>query len=168
MRGCYPSSQRHNFPNTRSMRRSIKSMPFTKCQIVLVCAVICNCIILFYVSHVQNINGEWLEQSRLAAIKNKIAFRGENKASQFESEVTIVFLEFEVFENDIGRTARSFREYFPNIHIVIISRRRPYPPLDLPNGENSAGCTRSIPGSKAVIWKTRELYYHTIRYVCAR
>lgn len=135
MRGCYPSSQRHNFPNTRSMRRSIKSMPFTKCQIVLVCAVICNCIILFYVSHVQNINGEWLEHSRLAAIKNKVAFRGGNRASLFENEVTIVFLEFELFENDIDRTARSFREYFPNIHIVIISRRRPYPPLDLPHGK---------------------------------
>lgn len=114
-------------------------MSITKCQIVLVCAIICNCLILFYVSHVQNINGEWFERGQSAAIRKKIIFGKTNHASeaskQFESEVTIVFLEFEEFENDLGRTIRSILHQFPNIHIVVISRRRPYPRLDLPNGK---------------------------------
>ena len=116
-----------------------RSMPITKCQVVLVCAIICNCLILFYVSHVQNINGEWFEQSRLAAIKQKIAFGKTKNAAkpsrQFESEVTVVFLEFEEFENDLPRTIRSILDHFPNIHVVVISRKRPYPPLELPNGK---------------------------------
>lgn len=114
-------------------------MSITKCQVLLVCAIICNCLILFYISHVQNISGEWLEQSRLDAIKKKIAIgKSKNAAEtsrQFENEVTIVFLEFEEFENDLGRTIRSILDHFPSIHVVIISQRRPYPPLDLPNGK---------------------------------
>ena len=114
-------------------------MSITKCQVLLVCAIICNCLILFYISHVQNISGEWLEQGRLEAIKKKIAIgKSKNAAEtsrQFENEVTIVFLEFEEFENDLGRTIRSILDHFSSIHVVIISQRRPYPPLDLTNGK---------------------------------
>ena len=81
-----------------------RSMPITKCQVVLVCAIICNCLILFYVSHVHNINGEWFEQSRLAAIKQKIAFGKTKNAAkpsrQFESEVTVVFSGMENIDVD--------------------------------------------------------------------
>lgn len=94
MHGIFTKTRRHNF-------KKIHSMSITKCQVVLVCAIICNCLILFYVSHVQNINGEWFEQGRLAAIKKKIDFREPNSVTdasrQFESEVTVVFLEFEEF-----------------------------------------------------------------------
>lgn len=133
MHGIFTKTRRHNF-------KKIHSMSITKCQVVLVCAIICNCLILFYVSHVQNINGEWFEQGRLAAIKKKIDFREPNSVTdasrQFESEVTVVFLEFEEFENDLIRTIRSILDHFSNIHIVVISQRRPYPPLDLPaNGK---------------------------------
>lgn len=132
MPDIYTDSQRHNFRKIRSIERSMPRI--TKCQVLLVCAIVCNCIVLFYISHVQNINGEWLEQSRLKAIRDKISFRG-NRGTEFENQVTIVFLEFEEFENDISRTIRSVLDYFPNVHIVIISRKRPYPPLDLPNGK---------------------------------
>lgn len=132
MHAIFTKTQRHN-------SKKILSMSITKCQVLLVCAIICNCLILFYISHVQNISGEWLEQSRLDTIKKKIAIgKSKNAAEtgrQFENEVTIVFLEFEEFENDLGRTIRSILDHFPSIHVVIISQRRPYPPLDLPNGK---------------------------------
>ena len=132
MHAIFTKTQRHN-------SKKILSMSITKCQVLLVCAIICNCLILFYISHVQNISGEWLEQSRLDTIKKKIAIGKSNNAAetgrQFENEVTIVFLEFEEFENDLGRTIRSILDHFPSIHVVIISQRRPYPPLDLTNGK---------------------------------
>lgn len=129
------------FAETRQHKfQKLRFMSITKCQIVLVCALICNCLILFYVSHVHNINGEWLQQSHFVTIKKKIGFGKSNSSAvdsskQFESEVTIVFLEFEEFENDIRQTIRSILDQFPNIHIVVVSQKRPYPPLDLPRGK---------------------------------
>lgn len=134
MRSIDSNSQGQKLTTIRT-RAIERSMPrINKCQVLLVCAIACNCVILFYISHVQNTNGEWLEQSKLKAIREKISFLG-NKATQFENEVTIVLLEFENFENDISRTIRSILEYFPNVHIVLISLKRPYPPLDIPNGK---------------------------------
>lgn len=86
-------------------------MPISKCQIVLVCAIIFNCLILFYVSHVHNINGSWLRHKQDAEFKKRIDDGKLNASAdsrhEFEKDVTIVFLEFEEFENDVGRTISS-------------------------------------------------------------
>lgn len=128
----FAKTRRHKF-------RSFSLMPISKCQIVLVCAIIFNCLILFYVSHVHNINGSWLRHKQDAEFKKRIDDGKLNASAdsrhEFEKDVTIVFLEFEEFENDVGRTISSIFSQFPNIHIVVISQRRPYPPLDLPAGK---------------------------------
>ena len=49
-------------------------------------------------------------------------------------EVTIVILEFEEFENDLPRTIQSILDVLPKIHVLVVSQRRPYPPVHFPKG----------------------------------
>lgn len=47
------------------------------------------------------------------------------------SWMSIVIREFELHDNDITQTVKSFINIFPNIHIYIICDALPYPPLEL-------------------------------------
>lgn len=43
--------------------------------------------------------------------------------------VTVVFRQFEDFENDVADSVQSFVSWYPNMPIVVISERPPYPPF---------------------------------------
>ena len=112
-------------------------MSLSKCQIALVCGILCNCLILFYVSHVQDIYSGWADQSRFSLIKSKLGIEANSSKKSnklFENEVTVLLLEFEEFENHLPHTVQSILHFFPNIHVVVISQRRPYPPVEFPKG----------------------------------
>lgn len=46
-----------------------------------------------------------------------------------QHSITIIFREFEHFENDVPNTIRSITSTYPNINILVISNGPPYPPL---------------------------------------
>ena len=46
-----------------------------------------------------------------------------------QHSVTVIFREFENFENDVPNTVRSITSTYPNISILIVSNSPPYPPL---------------------------------------
>ena len=116
-------------------------MPPRRCHGVLILAILCNCVVLFYLVHTQND----IERAERITVENRDAPRDNfnnpaiNYASQnpvvsaFEGEVTIIIIEFEMFENDLSETVQSILKIFPLIRIVVVSQQRPYPPLDLPN-----------------------------------
>lgn len=45
--------------------------------------------------------------------------------------VTVIIREFELYENDITLTVKSFLNIFPNIQVLVLSNGLPYPPLEL-------------------------------------
>ena len=98
----------------------------TRCHVFLLFAILCNCLVLLYISHVHI--GNTKEDSR-ANEREKGRFE---QYSELESQVTVVILEFEEFENDLPPTIQSIVAVLPRIQIVVISRRRPYPPVDFP------------------------------------
>lgn len=117
-------------------------MPITRFQLLLVCAIVCNCAVLFYISHVQSTDEALSPHTRgqLAKLSHAVESRSYSKGSSdyfhdvktFQNEVTVVIMEFEDYENDIPRCVQSVLDVFPKINIVVLSNRRPYPPLDLP------------------------------------
>jgi len=127
-------------------------MPITKFQLLLVCAILCNCAVLFYISHVQSTvedpNGHTqLQHHKVAITQDESIARDSSyfhNVRTFESEVTVVIMEFEDFENDIPRSIQSIVDVFPKISIVLLSTHRPYPPLDLPN-ENVQLVIQQVP-----------------------
>lgn len=106
---------------------------------ILTLAILCNCVVLFYLVHKQNdieVRESGPQRNELQRNLNNLAisYASQNPVvSAFEGEVTIVIIEFEMFENDIPGTVRSILKVFPLIRIIIVSHKRPYPPLDLPN-----------------------------------
>lgn len=46
-----------------------------------------------------------------------------------QDSVTVIFREFENFENDVPNTIRSITSTYPNISILVVSNGLPYPPL---------------------------------------
>ena len=81
-------------------------MSIPKCHLILVCAILCNCFVLFYISHVQSNFGEEINIVKALEGVGKVGStnRRDGNRIDFESEVTIVILEFEEFENDLPRT----------------------------------------------------------------
>lgn len=62
-------------------------------------------------------------------------FKVHTYYSNFHSkkEWKIIFISFlEEFENDIPRTVKSVLCGLPDIEIIVISKKNPYPPLELP------------------------------------
>lgn len=49
----------------------------------------------------------------------------------FSKAVSVVFREFELHENDVSQTVKSFISFFPNTQVYIICDYLPYPPLEL-------------------------------------
>lgn len=45
--------------------------------------------------------------------------------------VTIIIRKFELYENDVTLTVKSFLNVFPNIQVLVLSDGLPYPPLEL-------------------------------------
>lgn len=111
-------------------------MSIPKCHLILVCAILCNCFVLFYISHVQSNFGEEINIVKALEGVGKVGSTNGRDGNRidFESEVTIVILEFEEFENDLPRTIQSILDVLPKIHVLVVSQRRPYPPVDFPEG----------------------------------
>lgn len=63
-------------------------------------------------------------------------YHQRNMDDLIQHNVTVIFREFEYFENDIPNSVRSIASTYPNINILIISNSLPYPPLLF----NSSNC----------------------------
>lgn len=56
-------------------------------------------------------------------------YNQKNIDDLIQHNVTVIFREFEHFENDIPNTVRSVASTYPDINILIVSNSVPYPPL---------------------------------------
>lgn len=50
--------------------------------------------------------------------------------------ITVVLRDFELYENDVSATARSFANALPNVQILVLCTSPPYPPLELIQAPN--------------------------------
>ncbi|EDO43590.1 predicted protein [Nematostella vectensis] len=113
-------------------------MAITNCQLLLICLILGNCAILFYISHIQqSAERETLREQIIRPDERQedvIRASGRvNSVKAFETQVTVLILEFEDFENDVVRTIQSILHVFPKIRVIVLAQHRPYPPLDFPD-----------------------------------
>ncbi|CAB3990504.1 Fukutin-related [Paramuricea clavata] len=76
---------------------------------------------------------------------------------------TVVINEFEEFENDISSTVESILKVLPGVNILIVSKNKPYPPLDTPE-ENVKIVVQDQPPSNPQQWGDPMFYIKT-KYV---
>jgi hypothetical protein len=93
--------------------------------------VLLNVVVLYYIwKHVSSF-GEKDPVVRRHVPREKITIQDVEKHDIINS-VTIIVRNFEYFENDILGTIESFvSKLYPNINILVVSDKLPYPPLNL-------------------------------------
>ncbi|XP_002734292.1 ribitol 5-phosphate transferase FKRP-like [Saccoglossus kowalevskii] len=110
-----------------------------RCQIFLVIAIVINLLALFYaVRQQQSLNG--LPNGRSLdgdAGKGKPNYERrhiDKKARRLSlsQRVTVVFREYEDFDNLIPKSVESILRTFSRLNILIVADSQPYPPLKLP------------------------------------
>ena len=120
--------ERHRF------NRLLDKMRLTRCQCLLLVAIVVNLLALYYLAHLQqNLD-----------VQNKFKTREIETEDDPESEqplplhkqVTVVIRDFEEFENQVSQTVGFLLALLPELRIVIVADKLPYPPLNLPEAEN--------------------------------
>ena len=86
------------------------------------------------------------------------------KLSGKELPFTVVISEFEEFENDISSTVKSILAALPGVNILIVSKKMPYPPFDIPEAENVKIIVRDQPANNPQQWGDPICYIKT-KYV---
>lgn len=85
----------------------------SKCHILLIVLILFNLALMWYFTHVQND----------IPVSDKPP----------HNDVTIVIPFFESFENDVRSSVNQIRSLYPNVKILVLSDRIPYPYFNLPS-----------------------------------
>ncbi len=73
--------------------------------------------------------------------------------------LTVVISEFEDFENRVVETVETLYEMIPDVQIVVLADKRPYPPINLPSYATLV--TQQIPIDKPQVMSRPEMYIKT-------
>lgn len=97
--------------------------------------------------------------------KNSVA---KPTLKHFHKFVSIVIREFELHDNDVTQTVKSFISIFPNVQVYIICDILPYPPLELTFWNNSIKNVKVIslaPNLRLAFIEQYPLVYIKTKYV---
>ncbi|XP_020642794.3 ribitol 5-phosphate transferase FKRP [Pogona vitticeps] len=104
-------------------------MRITFCQGVLVAAITVNLLVLYYISR--------LQQRVLHRHRDRVPPGSHQQlCSPLRPGVTLLIREFEDFENYVPDVVRSFLKDQPELPVVVVADRLPYPPMVLPSAPN--------------------------------
>ena len=90
-------------------------MRISNCQLCLVCLILLNLCMLWYFTHTTTPEQQQQQQQHTA-----------------QDDMTIVIPSFESFDNDILGTVDQILSLHPNVQILIVCERVPYPYIHLP------------------------------------
>ncbi|XP_028411056.1 fukutin-related protein-like isoform X2 [Dendronephthya gigantea] len=87
----------------------------------------------------------------------------QGRPKSIGGKFTVVIIEFEEFENDIPNTVDSILNLFPDVNILIVSKKLPYPPVDV-SQDNVKVVVRDQASSDPKKWGDPSFYIKT-KYV---
>ncbi|XP_044291445.1 fukutin-related protein isoform X2 [Varanus komodoensis] len=135
-------------PKTRALQEPpcAPTMRIFFCQGVLAVAFVINLLILYYISQ--------LQQRILHLHRDRAQLGSRQPLGLLRPGVTILIREFEDFENYVPDVVRSFLKQSPELPVVVVADRLPYPPLLLPRTANiQVVLLRPTPDQAAVVFR---------------
>lgn len=100
---------------------------FAKAVTLLI--VFLNSVAFYFLWNLLGHHNDSVSRSKAVSDDTKSELHQKNIDEIIQHNVTVIFREFENFENDIPNTVRSITSTYPNISIIIVSNSPPYPPL---------------------------------------
>uniref|UniRef100_T1JEU2 Phosphatidylinositol 3-kinase catalytic subunit type 3 n=1 Tax=Strigamia maritima TaxID=126957 RepID=T1JEU2_STRMM len=130
-----------------TQKKKITAMRRWKCQCLLITVLIVNILALYYFWRTtekldKHINLDDIVEAESSRHDNRIIFNEHlykgfpKSSSRIDELITVVIREFEDFANDLPTTVEHLSNALPDVKILIISDKRPYPPIFLPKSQH--------------------------------